>query len=157
MATGIIKELKNGYGFITGDNGQQYHFSYGFVKNMKPALLKKGMKITFDPGEKSDLPGWPFPPANNVQIIYSEEKVRSSTPSSGDKRNNKSKGTPAFHNPYNFVHYLPPCQTGEDAPRDVKLLRRCRPPGHDRYVGLNGRINCVLTAATPLFISDSQG
>jgi CRISPR-associated protein (TIGR03986 family) len=60
-----------------------------------------------------------------------------------------------FLNPYNFVRYLPePAIAPEDG--DARLLGRCMPPPHDRYVGLSGRIVCHLAAETPLFISDSH-
>ncbi len=59
-----------------------------------------------------------------------------------------------FLNPYNFVRYLPAGK--EDGERDVKLLGRCTPPPHDRFIGLTGRIECELEAATPIFISDSE-
>jgi len=60
-----------------------------------------------------------------------------------------------FLNPYNFVRYLPKPVIPENDP-DAKLLDRCAPPPHDRYVGLTGRITCTLEAVTPLFISDSH-
>ncbi len=60
-----------------------------------------------------------------------------------------------FINPYNFVRYLPaPNIPAHD--HDARLLGRCMPPPHDRFVGLSGRITCILKAATPLFISDSH-
>ncbi len=60
-----------------------------------------------------------------------------------------------FLNPYNFVRYLPaPNIPAYD--HDARLLGRCMPPPHDRSVGLSGRITCILTAVTPLFISDSH-
>lgn len=89
-----------------------------------------------------------------------------------------------FYNPYNFVRFLPPpastkpggqpaapsgalaeafSAAGVAAARDrqldpawLHLLGRCTPPPHDRYVGLSGRIDCRLTAVTPLFVSDSD-
>jgi CRISPR-associated protein (TIGR03986 family) len=59
-----------------------------------------------------------------------------------------------FLNPYNFVRYLP--QGKENIERDIKLLGRCSPPPHDRFIGLTGRIECELEAVTPIFISDSE-
>jgi CRISPR-associated protein (TIGR03986 family) len=61
-----------------------------------------------------------------------------------------------FLNPYNFVRYLP--QPTEEAilqSAETRLLSRCEPPPHDRYLGLTGRITCTLEAITPLFVSDS--
>jgi len=38
----------------------------------------------------------------------------------------------------------------------ARLLGRMAPPPHDRYVGLNGRITCQVTAETPVFVADSE-
>ena len=83
-----------------------------------------------------------------------------------------------FLNPYNFVRFVPPNNVGALEPKtvmaeklralahvtkppsaaasDVKLMDRCPPPPHDRYLGLTGRIRCTLEAVTPLFVSDSH-
>lgn len=63
-----------------------------------------------------------------------------------------------FLNPYNFCRYLQAPE--EEAIRqsaETRLLWRCEPAPHDRYLGLSGRIACSLTAVTPLFVSDSHG
>jgi len=62
-----------------------------------------------------------------------------------------------FLNPYNFVRCLdvPENKEGKEAPK-TKILGRCAPPPHDRFVGLTGRIACELEAKTPIFISDSE-
>lgn len=52
------------------------------------------------------------------------------------------------------MRYLP--QGKENDERDIKLLGRCSPPPHDRFIGLTGRIECELEAVTPIFISDSE-
>lgn len=59
-----------------------------------------------------------------------------------------------FLNPYNFVRYLPPGRESDEPA--IKLLGRCHPPPHDRFIGLTGEIECELEAATPIFISDSE-
>lgn len=61
-----------------------------------------------------------------------------------------------FLNPYNFVRFLGKGKENSNDP-EVKLLGRCAPPPHDRYVGISGRITCTLETVTPLFISDSEG
>src|SRR5690554_7603085 len=62
-----------------------------------------------------------------------------------------------FLNPYNFVRCLdvPENKECKEAPK-TKILGRCAPPPHDRFVGLTGRIACELEAKTPIFISDSE-
>lgn len=67
----------------------------------------------------------------------------------------ESRESYRFLNPYNFVRYLPEPVIPPDDP-DARLLGRCAPPPHDRYVGLTGRITCTLEVVTPLFISDSH-
>lgn len=67
----------------------------------------------------------------------------------------KSRENHRFLNPYNFVRYLDAPTIAPDDPA-ARLLGRCAPPPHDRYVGLAGRITCSLEAVTPLFISDSH-
>jgi len=59
-----------------------------------------------------------------------------------------------FLNPYNFVRYLPPGRESDEPA--IKLLGRCHPPPHDRFIGLTGEIKCELEAVTPIFISDSE-
>lgn len=59
-----------------------------------------------------------------------------------------------FLNPYNFVRYLD--EGNQDDIPEIKLLGRCTPPPHDRYIGLTGKITCELEAVTPIFISDSE-
>lgn len=59
-----------------------------------------------------------------------------------------------FLNPYNFVRYLD--EGKQNNTPEIKLLGRCTPPPHDRYIGLTGRIKCELKAMTPIFISDSE-
>ncbi len=59
-----------------------------------------------------------------------------------------------FLNPYNFVRYLP---EGKEIDKpEIKLLGRCVPPPHDRFIGITGRMECEVEAITPIFISDSE-
>lgn len=60
-----------------------------------------------------------------------------------------------FLNPYNFVRYLAEVKESSEL-NDVRLLGRCQPPPHDRFIGLTGEMECELEAATPMFISDSE-
>ena len=60
-----------------------------------------------------------------------------------------------FFNPYNFVRYLPAVKESNEL-NDVRLLGRCQPPPHDRFIGLTGEMECELEVATPMFISDSE-
>lgn len=59
-----------------------------------------------------------------------------------------------FLNPYNFVRYL--SKGNENSAPEIKLLGRCAPPPHDRFIGLTGKIDCKLESFTPIFISDSE-
>lgn len=63
-----------------------------------------------------------------------------------------------FLNPYNFVRWLAAASIlpGADNIEGTELLGRCPPPPHDRWVGLNGVLDCTLEAVTPLFVSDSE-
>ncbi|MBD3192830.1 MAG: TIGR03986 family CRISPR-associated RAMP protein [Candidatus Heimdallarchaeota archaeon] len=60
-----------------------------------------------------------------------------------------------FMNPYNFVRFLEP-SIEIDEISDKILLRKCRPPPHDRYISLTGKIECRLKTTSPLFITDSE-
>lgn len=73
-------------------------------------------------------------------------------PSQPPTQPQRREGSYRFLNPYNFVR---PLEVRN--PNQVPLLGRCAPPPHDRYVGITGRIECRLTAVTPLFVSDSEG
>ena len=67
------------------------------------------------------------------------------------------EGSYRFLNPYNFVRHLPqPPATAVQKSAETRLLARCEPPPHDRYLGLTGRITCTVEAVTPLFVSDSH-
>ena len=62
-----------------------------------------------------------------------------------------------FLNPYNFIRHVKPKDNGEGNTPEEKLLAKMEPPPHDRMLGLNGKIECQITAQTPLFVSDSHG
>jgi CRISPR-associated protein (TIGR03986 family) len=59
-----------------------------------------------------------------------------------------------FLNPYNFVRYL--SKGTENSAPEIKLLGRCAPPPHDRFIGLTGKIECKLESFTLIFIPDSE-
>lgn len=86
-----------------------------------------------------------------------------------------------FLNPYNFVRFLSPVDSAKELVKATgpmaeklmalglnnmpqqeipvtarKLLGKCTPPPHDRYIGIAGKIVCSLEAVTPLFVSDSE-
>ncbi len=54
-----------------------------------------------------------------------------------------------FHNPYNFIPAVTPCESGP--------LGRCSPAGHDRYHPgkWGGRIGIEIEVVTPLLIPDA--
>jgi CRISPR-associated protein (TIGR03986 family) len=136
---GKIKVLKEGFGFLGSGEGDELFFAYSFLK-CRPEDLGIGTEVTFIRKEsKKKGKGWE---AHDICIT---DPVHSGLQEY------------TFLNPYNFVRYNKPFKPGESDPREVRILGKCPPPGHDRYLGLNGRINCIITAATPLFISDSHG
>jgi len=58
-----------------------------------------------------------------------------------------------FLNPYNFARFLP---EGNAVDEGTQLLGRCRPPAHDKFIGLSGKITCTMQTVTPLFIAGKQ-
>lgn len=162
MANGRITSWRadRGFGFIRPEGGgPDIFFHISEVQDLRPDQITLGINVTYQEGEG---PRGPY--ATRVQPA-------------GD-----GGGAPTylFLNPYNFVRFLaPPGPAAADEPstgmgavrRDAgltgpaspavspearRLLDRCLPPPHDRYLGLIGSIDCTLTAVTPIFVSDSH-
>jgi CRISPR-associated protein (TIGR03986 family) len=93
--------------------------------------------------------------AEQQPVVAAKQPVPEQHPWPAARESYNGKGDYRFVNPYNFVRYLPAPTTATDNP-DTQLLGRCPPPPHDRYVGLSGRIICLLETVTPLFIADSE-
>ncbi len=135
MAEGTILELRGTYGFITPPHGSARVFFHKTVlQDIQFRDLREGMLM-----EYQEIEGDRGPRATSVRPV--------SIPQDDSYR---------FLNPYNFVRYLEAPSVDEDTPRDQRLLWRCLPPPHDRYVGLSGKITCTVEAVTPLFVSDSH-
>ncbi len=81
-----------------------------------------------------------------------EQRPQPEGPSHPPGQPERPSGSYQFLNPYNFVR---PLEVRD--PSQAPLLGHCTPPPHDRFVGITGRIECRLTAVTPLFFSDGEG
>lgn len=98
------------------------------------------------------------PGTRPIQPRKPEEPAPPVKPQAMPERTAGEKEGYRFLNPYNFVRCLPrPDEQASRQSAESRLLVRCEPPPHDRYLGLTGRITCTLEAVTPLFISDSHG
>lgn len=155
MKTGKIQSLPSNkkFGFIRSEDGNdQIFFHASVVHGPCFESLEEGLEVEYE--EEMTEKGLQATQVNAPQY--------------------------RFLNPYNFVRPLDASQTNgrtmaeqfdaaqllksssqvhpssEVPEKDIKLLGRCQPPPHDRYVGLSGRIQCELEAVTPLFISDSE-
>jgi CRISPR-associated protein (TIGR03986 family) len=127
MIKGRIVMLFDSYGFIEPlQGGDEVFFHRSSLKDARFADLDRGTIVDYEAEKR-------------------EKGLRATAvrPAAGIPKYR-------FHNPYNFVQYLP-----ERCP-DCHVLGNCPPPPHDRYMGLTGRITCKVAAVTPLFISDSH-
>lgn len=166
MMEGRVKVFKDdeGYGFIKpAGGGEDIFVHHSDISGRGRRTLCKGQRVTFDvtPGKKGLR-------AINVKVV---EDVAAASDSLTDDNMNQggqpvasasaaSVGSQAspnpyrFLNPYNFVRFLPsPTAAGAESP-ESKLLGKCAPPPHDRYVGITGKITCTAETITPLFIPD---
>lgn len=139
MAKGTVARIIRGeFGFIKQDEGgEDVYFQLRWVRNAPAAGVAVGMRVEYE------LRRTPRGlQTSQVSALQEEKKqVALSLPDNAYR----------FLNPYNFVRALPVTDQGDP------LLGRCMPPPHDRYVGLSGRIECKLTAKTPLFTADAEG
>jgi len=175
MAKGKIKRLfeDKGYGFIQPDeSGEDIWFHTTKLEGkLTFTQLKVGLEVEFE-AEQGRRGGQQ---AKFVRVIVSEEEAQALAQAATSYR---------FLNPYNFVRFLSLSEPQEgkqktqkmNQPESVmtaafakigmqsnrpevrteerRLLGRCIPPPHDRYVGLTGKIICELENVTPLFVSD---
>lgn len=136
MAKGTIKKWfeDKGYGYIQQDNGDEDVKFYSSLLN--GVNVQVGQKVDYDieRGKKGLR-------ARSLKILKENPEISATVDSV-----NRYK----FLNPYNFVRII---QKGRES---EQILGNCKPPPHDRYTGLTGRITCEVKVVTPLFISDSH-
>lgn len=157
MAEGKIKwfDPKNRYGHIArqGDRDIFIHINQWRGQGVP----QEGQAVTFEegigPNGKTEAQN--VTPIRAVQITATERPTRREA-----SRASRGESYPhgyRFLNPYNFVRFLPEPTIDETTPVESRLMGRCPPPPHDRWVGLSGRIECHAEAVTPVFVSDSEG
>jgi cold shock protein len=66
MATGTVKwfDDKKGYGFITGDGGEEIFVHRSGIAGVGPKTLAEGARVQFDGAQ-----GQKGPQARNVQVV----------------------------------------------------------------------------------------
>jgi CRISPR-associated protein (TIGR03986 family) len=144
MPEGTIKNWKGTFGFIEQTTGGDVFFHITEWHGPSGEEPTPGMRVTYEVGTGRDG----RPAAKNVQLTG---RIVAQPVHAAPLPRRRAAGKYRFLNPYNFVRPLTPAD-----PESEPLLGRCPPPPHDRYVGLTGRIECELTAETPLFIVDSE-
>lgn len=141
------------FGFIETSQGESIHFRLIVVQ--KPTRwedLVAGMEVSFETtrGEKGPTATW-------VRVIGQTATQTNTQPETHTQPAAQNGDWPPprgyhFLNPYNFVRFLEGSSSiAED--ETAKRMGKCAPPAHDRWEGLSGKIQCRLTAVTPLFIS----
>lgn len=164
MAEGKVFSINEsgGFGFIQPDGGGQgVYFRIDWVKNPPPSGIRVGTLLRYEMeiGEKG--------PRAKRNSIFAVSGSATGTP--GKSQTERSMPAPGqtsgirptavkgyrFLNPYNFVRSPGRPHVLRDRP-ETRLLDRCPPPPHDRWVGLNGTITCQVEAVSPLFVSDSE-
>jgi cold shock CspA family protein len=146
MPRGTIKHLppNKSFGFLSPDGGgRDVFFHRDACVGVAFESLKRGMVVEFVDG----TPSQKGPTAREVRPLEG-----AATPAHAHRQ---PEGAAAFINPYNFVRWLP--APVEDAATRAPLLGKTAPPPHDRYLGLTGRLRCVMVTATETFVSDSYG
>ena len=144
MKQGKIKYInfERNYGFIETDQGEQVHFRFEAVqKSTRWESLHVGLSV-------------------EVEAIQGDRGLSARKVYAGERPQENSSNWPPEHgyrfmNPYNFVRFLDLKNSGRDT-ESMKLLGKCAPPTHDRWSNLSGRIECLVTVKTPLFISSGQ-
>jgi len=132
---GTIKTFKaeGGFGFITPEGN--------------------GPDLFFHISETWDFVG---DPQEGVEVLFEIKAGKGGKPAATKVHPTEAKGPGyRFLNPYNFVRLPRPSQAVPDD-MGARLLSRCQPPPHDRWIGLNGKLVCEVEAVTPIFISDAE-
>lgn len=169
MIEGTLLNYKDNSGQIKGDDGKTYIFNRRALGGGDLAQAIPGRRVRFQTeGDRardvillsqtvSVEAQKPKPVApSHTAPQPSRERTTATQPDSLSHPDSAPRPTAGssyrFLNPYNFVR---PLEVRN--PNQAPLLGRCAPPPHDRYVSVTGRIECRLTAVTPLFVSDSEG
>ena len=162
MAKGTIVDWneQRKFGFIqpegTTETAQRAFFHRNDARRLPPELLRFGTAVEYSP--MSGKGGKPA--ASDVRLsgdpAEPEVAITPATASNAPAEQEAYDENYRFLNPYNFVRYLDHVDQVE-APPEAKLMGRCVPPSHDRWVGLSGRIECQATAVTPVFVADAEG
>lgn len=169
MIEGTILNYKNNNGRIKGDDGKIYNFNRKTIQADDVAQATPGRRVRFQPdGDRArevvlfaqtvsleqEKPK-PVSPIREASQPLLQERPSLTSPGAPPHSSSPPRSTPGgvyrFLNPYNFVRPLE-----VHHPTQAPSLGRCSPPPHDRYIGITGRIECRLTAVTPLFVSDSE-
>ncbi|MBX3055866.1 MAG: TIGR03986 family CRISPR-associated RAMP protein [Anaerolineae bacterium] len=150
MATGKVKKIIRGeFGFIQPDDGsEEVYFRLNWVRNASASRITVDMSVEYEPQRGHQglqtkwvraLSGQPFPLEKQTQVTSAESAQKGGI----------------FHNPYNFVRPI----SGKPiiSRSNTKLLDRCLPPPHDRWLGLSGKIQGRIQVKTPLFVSATEG
>ncbi len=175
MAKGTIKRVfsDRGFGFIKPEaGGEDVYFRASRVTG----------EVAFNHLREDDEVEYE---ARRTDAGMQATRVRATEAEAMQPRSDPArKASYRFLNPYNFVRFLAPPgkqasrgagpsvtaigaalgaagitnagHTPLEATTEARLLGRCAPPPHDRYVGLTGEITCTVETATPLFVSDSE-
>lgn len=147
MPRGTVKGLPAGksFGFLSPDGGgPDVFFHRGECRGVAWEALKRGMAVE-----------WVAGPTTQKGPTAREVRPAGGAAAAGRAHPQPEGGAAAFINPYNFVRWLP--APAADAAARTPLLGKAAPPPHDRYVGLTGRLRCLLVTATETFVSDSYG
>ncbi len=124
---GIIKKIKDNYGFIKVEGEEkETFFSFDDRKGFSPEV---GMKVSFEKVKGSD---------GRYKAIKLK-KIRCN-----DEKHNEYK----FFNPYNFVSNLDKSEKS--------FFIKGKPVSHSVYNGLTGSLVCNLNVITPLFIGGGK-
>ncbi len=161
MKTGRIDQLINdkGFGFITSDDGgERVFFHARVVCGASFDGLEEGLEIEYEAEVTERGPQATLVEVPQYRFLNPYNFVRPLDPAPNSTEEGElPQATSSFAELGAMLQRSPEVFDSTVPETDIKLLGRCHPPPHDRYVGLSGRIRCEMEAKTPLFISDSEG
>ena len=138
MARGTIKKWieSKGFGYITPEaGGRDVRFYADNLVGATPDQIREGAAVEYTERRRAKSPT-----TQQFRLLGVEIEPRNTA---GYR----------FYNPYNFVRPLGVAKSAETPA--ARLMDRCTPPPHDRYIGHTGRITVRATTTSPLFVSDS--